>query len=457
MPKVNDATVTFGTEKKSRGNPLWRFIKRFVLICLLFILLVVSSGVIYYYSTLYTTGDKQKGYLALTNATVLVGNDLEAYEESTVLIQDGVITEIGRVGDVDIPASATIIDLNGDTLMPGLIDLHVHLGNPELEEEQELRPLTIIKLMSDYMRYAPDKRRNLLNHGVTTIRSVGDEHEWIMEVRRRVQEGELEGPRLYASGSLFTTLGGHPIASIGTDPSSGVVLFPDTPEEARSHVKDLAGGNEGVDLIKVVQERGSSEFPLDPIDSEVLHSIVAEAHAHNIPVFGHWGTLEDLEDLLAAGVDGLEHIGAGAVLNGWPESLLAEIIDRNITMTPTLMVEKRNAPPERQPLILERVGEFHAAGGRLVLGTDAGMPGILFGPSVHRELELLVESGLSPREALQTATSHAADALQIEDIGIIELGKAADLVVIAGDPLRRIEDIQNVVKVFRDGRLVVEH
>jgi enamidase len=138
----------------------------------------------------------------------------------------------------------------------------------------------------------------------------------MMEFRQLFQDGELEGPRLFASGSLFTTLEGYPIASIGTDPESGVVLFSDTPEEASRNVQTLASGNGGVDLIKVVQERGHSEFPLEPIDTDVLKAIVTEANTHNIPVTGHWGALDDLEELIEAGVDGLEHLGAGAVLNG---------------------------------------------------------------------------------------------------------------------------------------------
>lgn len=279
----------------------------------------------------------------------------------------------------------------------------------------------------------------------------------MMEFRRLIQVGELEGPRLFTSGSLFTTLEGHPIASVGTDPESGVVLFPDTAEEARQNVQELASGNEGVDLIKVVQERGHSQFPLQPIDTDVLQAIVSEANAHDIPVTGHWGALEDLEELVEAGVDGLEHLGAGAVINGWPNELLQAMVKESILLSPTLMVETINADPEYQQRLLERTGEFHAAGGQLVVGTDAGMPGVFFGPSMYQELALLVKSGLSPREALQSATSRAAHALQSDEIGVIKPGKAADLIVIDGDPLQQIEDIQYITHVFRDGRLVIEN
>ncbi|WP_202800435.1 amidohydrolase family protein [Alkalibacillus haloalkaliphilus] len=374
-----------------------------------------------------------------------------------MLIQDGIIIDVGRDDEVDIPASATVMDLNGHTLMPGLIDLHVHLGMKEMELGQELGPFGIIGLVSDFIRFTPDKRKSLLEHGITTVRSVGDEHEWIMEFRQLIQDGELEGPRLFTSGSLFTTLEGHPIATIGTDPDSEVVLFPDTPKEARDNVQEMVSGDEGVDLIKVVQERGLSEYPLEPIATDVLQAIVTEANIHNIPVTGHWGALKDLEELIEAGVDGLEHLGRGVVLNGWPEELLETIIEGDMLLTPTLTVETINAEPEYQQLLLERAEEFHLADGQFVVGTDAGMPGVFFGPSMYQELELLVKSGLSPQEALQAATSRAADALQSDEIGVIEPGRAADLIVIDGHPLQQIEDVQNVSKVFRDGRLVVEH
>ncbi|QQK76953.1 amidohydrolase family protein [Salicibibacter cibarius] len=440
-------------KKKNRGSSFWKFFKRLFLTVAILIVLVIVGGVTYYYATIYNVSEEQEGYLALTNATVLFGEELESYEDSTILIEDDMIVSVGD--DIDIPDTATIKDMNGKTVMPGLIDMHVHLGMPELEEGEEFGLLSFPKMIADFVRYTPEKRNNFLEHGVTTIRSVGDEHEWIMEFRDLVNDREIEGPRLYASGSLFTTLEGHPIATVGTDPHSEVVLYPETPGEARENVEQLA--DDGVDLIKVVQERGPDESHLEPIDEDVLRSIVDEAHTQNIPVFGHWGRIDDLEDLLMAGADGLEHIGAGAVRDGWEDDLLDEITEQGISMTPTLRVETLNGDPEMRPDQLERVKEFHDAGGTILAGTDAGMPGVSFGPSMHEELELLVESGLTPNEALQSATSHASDALQSNEFGIIEEGRAADLVVIDGDPSQRIEDIQNVTEVFRDGRLVVEN
>lgn len=211
-----------------------------------------------------------------------------------------------------------------------------------------------------------------------------------------------------------------------------------------------------VDLIKVVQERGGPHRPLEPITRDVLHAIVSEAHAQNLPVTAHWGTLEDLSDVLDAGVDGLEHLEARGVLAGWPEALLDEVVARDLPLSPTLAVMEVVIPTEIMQQMQRRVGEYHAAGGRVTVGSDAGMPGVPFGAGVHRELELLVASGLMPQQSLTGATSAAAKVLRSDRIGIIAPGRAADVVAVTGDPLQDILTIGNVVMVFRDGRLVID-
>ena len=118
-------------------------------------------------------------------------------------------------------------------LLPGLIDLHVHLGSPELERGQRLSGWQLPGVVLDQLRFVPRTRRSLLEHGVTSVRSLGDEHAWVMEMRRLLRDGELEGPRLHAAGPLFTTRGGHPVVTLGVQPDSDSVRTPSTPAEAR--------------------------------------------------------------------------------------------------------------------------------------------------------------------------------------------------------------------------------
>lgn len=432
---------------------------RQILLCSLAIVTILTAGgIAYYYATLYTVDEAQEGYLALTGATVLAGEGLEPRHSTTILIRDGRIVEVGDDGDVEVPSRAKVLDLSGYTLMPGLIDLHVHMGpsDPVFEEEGVGGILATSKLVIDWARFYPGTRRAFLENGVTTVRDLGNEYVWIMELRRQLQDGSLEGPRLFAAGPIFTTQGGHPVATFGVDPASDSVRLPSTPEDARRAVREVASGENRVDLIKVVQERGGPGRSLEPIAPAVLDAIVAEAHEHDLPVTAHWGTLDDLKDVLAAEVDGLEHIESRGVLDGWPEDILDLLVEEEVPLSPTLAVTDAVLPPQVASKLRQRAGEFHSAGGRIVLGTDAPINGLPFGASVHRELELLVNGALTPQEALRAATSDAAGVLRTDRIGAVEAGRAADLVVVVGDPLRDIRDAKNVVMVFRDGRTVVD-
>ena len=418
---------------------------------------VLLAGIIaWYFATLYTASPRQQGYLALTHATVLAGEDLEPHANTTLLIRDGVIIAMAQEGQIDIPDAAHIMDLAGYTVMPGLIDMHVHLSAPEMEIGQRPNAARMLQLILDAMRFVPDKRRALLANGVTTVRDLGNEFRWVMELRRLIRNGELEGPRLFAAGPVFTTPGGHPVATLGLDPQSDAVRLPATAEEAREAVRRLAEGDDRVDLIKVVQERGAPWRALQPIPIDVLRAIVVEAHDQGLTVTAHWGTPEDLQEVLAAGVDGLEHIEHRGTQQGWPSGILPLLVERNIPLTPTLTATHVIVSAHISGQLRRRVAEFHAAGGRVLAGTDAGMPGVPFGPSIHRSMQLLVESGLTPREALKSATSESARALRTDLIGSVASGRAADLLVVVGDPLESIEATRNVALVFRDGRLVVD-
>jgi imidazolonepropionase-like amidohydrolase len=435
----------------------------YVLCALAGFAVLAVAGTIYFVTTLYTPGPPQRGYLVLAGANVLVGEELERRTGAVVVVRDGSIVHVGDSAEIEIPSEATVLDLSGHTLMPGLIDLHVHLGSPELDADDRMGLAKMPRLILDYAQFFPAKRRAFLAHGITTVRSLGDDYGWVMEMRKMLRAGELEGPQLYAAGPMFTTARGHPVATIGVDPASDAVRVPSTPDEARLAVAALAVGEYRVDLIKVIQERGGPKLPLEPIAPNVLNAIVDEAHRQELTVVAHWGTLEDLRDVLRAGVDGLQHLESRGIRDEWPEEILRLMIDRDVSLAPTLAALEAATLRSRSPLphnALQRsMSHFrilHDAGGRVVAASDAGMPGVRAGAGLHRELQLFTQSGLSPRTALRAATSEAAKDLGTERIGAIAPGRTADLVVLKGDPLRRIEDTRNVIMVFREGRIVVD-
>ncbi len=402
----------------------------------------------------------QEGALALTGATVLTGTDLEPVTDATVLIRDGSIEAIGPREEVAIPDGAVTHDLSGTTLLPGLIDLHVHLGTPELDAGLEHGWRTLPRAVIDTIRHAPGARRAMLEHGITAFRSLGDDRDWVLEVRRMVADGELEGPRVFAAGPVITSRGGHPVQTIhGGTVTDGVVEVPESPSQARATVEALA--EDGVDAIKVIHDRGSPQRPLEPLDPEILAAIVETADAAGLPVVAHWGTFEDLEEVLAAGLDGgLEHLERrGASGDGWPPGSIETLAERRIPFGPTLAVSRAGIRGHDQEILRwqqESLMELHAAGVPIVASSDAPMNGLRFGDAIHTELERLVEFGLSPTEAIQAATTTAADALRTDEIGVIEAGRAADLLAVDGDPLSDITALREVAAVWRDGRLVVD-
>jgi len=239
-----------------RRSWVWRLLRRCVIYPELTVVALAIAGLAYIQRTRYPPESVRPPVLAVVGATVLVGPDLEAREDYSVLNRDGAIVEVGPTSDVDVPADAEIVELPGATLPPGLIDLHVHLGMPALAAGERMGFSAISRMVVETARHSPAARRAFLEHGVTTIRSLGDDLAWILELRRLVADGELEGPRVYAAGPVFTTPGGHPIVTMNGGRIGDPLGIPDSPEAARRAVRYLADVHGGVDLIKVIQERG---------------------------------------------------------------------------------------------------------------------------------------------------------------------------------------------------------
>ncbi len=373
--------------------------------------------------------------VALVGATVVDGTDRPPISDAVVVIRDGRIEAVGRAADVAVPRGARRLDLTGHTIIPGLVDLHVHLS-----AVPAVRPAP----------FGPDDLAAFLAAGVTSLRSAGDATPWIFELQRDLAAGRRVGPRLVAVGPMFTAPGGHPAGTwLRGNPEAAAVFARQMtdPDSARAEVRRLVAAGAGA--IKAVYDSGDARTPfgyLPRLDSVVLAAIVAEARARGVRSLVHWQNVRELPTILAIGPDELEHVPVGPL----PDSLVRAIADRRIAVTPTAAAFAGFLQPRVLDLLLANVRRLAAAGVTLLVGSDAPL-GPAFGGGVHAELELLVRAGLTPQRAIQAATRDAARALGIADLGTITPGQRADLVALGADPLAGIAGVRDVRLVLLDG------
>lgn len=428
--------------------------------------------------------------LAFVGATVVDGTGREPYA-GTVVVRGGRVEAAGP--SVAAPAGARVIRADGQTLLPGLFDLHTHV------------PYATAPGVSG------DWGKNLkayLYSGVTTVVDFGTYPETFEPVRRLIASGAFEAPRVHFAARM-TTPGGHGAEGGRGDFFTLEVL---TPREARAAVRRLMPYRP--DVIKVFTDgwRYNTAPDMTSMNEETLAAICDEAHRHGVEVMTHTVTLARAKVAARAGVDTLAH-GVGdaqadeelarimrekgttyvstlavyeprgrnllsPLLSAVLEPLVLAQIRPPLTAEPpddnerALVQQQPAAPPagerpdsrpravesarrRRWQILLHNVSALKSAGVRIGAGTDAGVTGTHHGWASLRELELLVQGGLTPLQAVRAATLDSARALHVEsERGSIEPGKLADLVLVAGEPHRRITDLARVSRVFLGGREV---
>jgi len=401
--------------------------------------------------------------IALTHARLVDGTGDVPLDDATVVLDGPRIYAAGR--DVHFPDDAVVIELRGLTVLPGLIDAHVHFGGFVIDDpEWAFTYWSTFPFFIDYARGFRKRRTLAIKNGVTTVRSAGDNHPHILQLRDRISGGRLIGPRIIAAGPIFTAPGGHPAGTIYKN-NSYVVQHAtrqvETVSAARTEVKRLAA--DGVDVIKAVYGDVNPfdlDRPIPKLNLPVLQAIVDEAHSQGLRSMVHVGTSGDAVEATLAGADSVEHgilPGAGCTL--CPAELVTAMRDRGTCFVPTLSAAwaMKSTYPDALTHGMSWVRQMHQGGVRVALGTDAGAPGVVIGKAVHMELELLVKSGLSPLEAIITGTRNAAEVIgRADDLGTIVPDKLADLVVMAGNPLADVSASRNVQLVIKDGIIVLD-
>lgn len=387
--------------------------------------------------------------LVITNARIIDG--------AGAIIDNGSITvTAGRLASVaegqPDSQSPVVIDAEGMTVVPGLIDTHLHLIG-------RYRADTIDGLERAIRTELPSKLQELLASGFTTVMSNGGYFPYILDVRRQLEAGELVGPRLLAVGPLFVAPGGRKCAvSRGALCNSLVHAEVSTPNGARDRVRELA--HAGVDGIKVYYDTNFDGGPL--LADDVLIALGAASEQMGLPLMVHTarGTpTETIMRLIEYGTDRFVHSGAISEIDA--ELLAAAMRRSGVSVSTTVYRPFRpNEPPEEQTAEyklhqLQALRVFWDTGIIVAYGTDRS--------NIPTAENLLLETGelsrvLSSQEVLTALTRNAAAYLDMSDqIGTLEPGKIADIVIIDGDPIADITNLSKVSVVIQGGQIVVDN
>ncbi len=403
---------------------------------------------------------------ALTGATVIDGHGGAPLNDAVILVDNGAIKEVGRQESIKVEDNIMKIDVGGHFILPGLVDVHVHLvgvGSPELLDN-------IVE--SNYLQAMRTvvEAGKLLEYGFTTIRSAGSRYDIFL--KRAIEEGTVIGPRILTCGLALCRSRGHG-DSIRRDiyefPENFVkdnlpkAMLVDGVDEIRKAVRQIIGQN--VDHIKVWATGGGAWEKERATDMHFTRAemevIVEEARMVGLPVMCHAESVESIKIAVDLGVRSIEHADDD---NGYEldDETCRKMVEKNIFLTPTLAIFYFDGE-EILPSWVRSLKRARKHGVKILLGTDTWADSATpYGKFNISEIKLLVDVlDMKPLEAITAATKHGAEACGIGDkVGTVEIGKLADLLVVKKDPVSDIEvllDKDNVRYVIKDGRFVVNH
>jgi imidazolonepropionase-like amidohydrolase len=435
--------------------------------------------------------------LVLEGSNLIDGTGVSLSPNAAIVIQEAKIIRVGKAGDYKYPEDATVLDLHDRYVLPGFINVHIHLTPQELEE-----------VLSTFLAF-----------GITTIRdaaAVGGE-EFLIGLREKISVGEVTGPRMLTAGRAIN---GH-----SSFDNYGFIFLCETEDEVKQEVRRQV--EQGIDFIKVY-----AHLPAD-----LVGAVIEEAHSHGLKVLGHLGKTswtqaaemgidevchsaqggptwdltppdrrQEFQDNYMPPVDGVKNYDKAKLrrwrelidLNGSEmERLVSALIDRGVHVTPTMVafevitwgnssearerLEPDFAPESMRknwrqndihpsmiawspghfeesqsswPVFMDIMRTLHERGVPFAAGTDFGFPWITPGVSIHREMELLAAVGISPLDVLKIATSNGAEILGIlDETGTIEVGKNADMVILTRNPIEDIRNTRSIETVIKNGQI----
>lgn len=409
--------------------------------------------------------------IALVGGMLLDGYEGPGLHHAAVVIEGNRIAAVGPADKVAIPDNAHVIDTSGKTMLPGLIDAHVHvdlIGHGDYD-----RYYKFLGGMARLDEVMPIAAAHMLRAGVTSAIDLGTPFR-ILDLRRRIEAGEIPGPRLTVSGPWITRV------FIEGVPDAYQIMIT-SPQDAARRTDELI--DKGADVIKVWVG----------LTLEDYRAVVARAHARGVKVHAHLYDPRAIRDAIDAGVDVFQHVGS-AKNPPYDEALVLEIAHRNIPVVQTIahriwVYPATLAFPERltNPVLAKDMpadiyaefldsfenfhrlsyfrdtgteirrakaaaGQFIAVSARMGVGTDAASPLNFHTEAMWREMAALVESGMTPLQVISAATKTNAEIIgNFDRLGSLEPGKLADILVVEGNPLANIENLGRVVFVVRNG------
>ncbi len=414
----------------------------------------------------------------LRDARLIDGTGVPPRDHVSLLLRDGRIAAIGGV-EMAAPKGVVVRDLRGKTVMPGLISAHSHLGLMIDNAESSATAYTRENVTTELKQFE--------RYGVTTIMSLGVNRDLVYELREEQREGKLGGATIFTAGRGIGVPGGAPQLPAAPDQ----VYRPASVDEARKDVDELAA--HPADIVKIWVDKQHGRMPEMP--PEMYGAVIDEAHKKHLRVAAHEYALEDAKRLVADGVDVLAHSVRDEVVD---DAFVQAMKQHRVWYVPTFTVDESFFVYAERPKFMQSdffrraagpqlMGKFDAsgyaeringdpqtaqhredfaigqqnlkklfnAGVNVGFGTDSGaLPGRIPGFAEHRELELMVQAGLTPMQALTVATGENAKLLHSSDRGTIVVGKRADLLVLDADPLADICNTRKIFAVYHDGRSV---
>lgn len=423
-------------------------------------------------------GAQTSAVIVFKGAQLIDGTGAPPIKKSVLVIEGDRIAAVGKEGKVHYPKNARVIELEGRTIMPGIINGHGHLG-------------LLVGTQNRADGYTRENVENALvqyeQYGVTSIMSLGLNRDLVYELRDEQHNGTFPGATIFTAGRGFGVQSGAPPISVAADQ----LYRPGTPDEARAQVGEMAQHHP--DIVKLWLDDMYGKYP--KMDPTIYKAVIEESHKQGLRVAAHVFYLADAKALITDGVDVLAHSVRDLPVD---DELIGMMKAHSVLYIPTLTVDESSFVFAEDPAVMqdqffklsvspELLQQFESpeyrkkmesdpnlpkvkaafamgqknlktledAGVRVAFGTDSGAtPARIPGWAEHHELELMVRAGLTPMQAIVAATQGSAAVVGSADIGMLEVGKRADFLVLAASPLDRITNTRQMLTIWHGGKEV---